>query len=327
VEALKIVSRIKGSIEVLTYPSEMGENECREAGLLPKVIGLIRDGETAPEDTQRAAQQMVAAGVDLILYAGGDGTARDICYAIGEKVATLGIPAGVKIHSAVFAVTPRSAGEVAVMCFEGRLINFREAEVMDIDEDAFRRGVVKAKLYGYLKVPEESRHVQNLKAGEIQSEQESLQGMAAEIINVMDDDSCYFIIGPGTTTKVIMENLGLEKTLLGADILCNKQLVGADVSEQQIMEKIRGNRAKIVITPIGGQGHIFGRGNQQLSPQVIRMVGKENIIVVATKEKLSSLSGRPLLVDTGDEELNEDLSGYIKVTTGFADYVMYKVGY
>lgn len=327
VDALKVVLKIKDRIEVITYPQEMGEDECREAGFSPTVIGSINSGETTSEDTQQAAQEMAAEGVDLLLFAGGDGTARDIYNAIREEVPALGIPAGVKIHSAVYAVTPRSAGEVAAMFLEGRLMNVRGAEVMDIDEEAFRSGVVTAKLYGYLRVPEESKYVQSVKSGGVLAEKAALQGIAADVIDSMDDAECYFIIGPGTTTRLIMENLGLENTLLGIDVVRNQQLVANDVTENQLMDRINGHRAKIVVTVIGGQGHVFGRGNQQLSPRVIREVGRENIIVVATKEKLASLAGRPLLVDTGDENLNEELSGYIRVTTGYADYVMYKVGY
>ena len=324
-EALRIVSRLKEGIEVITYPDEMGEQECREVGLTPTVIGSIQSGETTAEDTHRAARDMVDAGVTLILFAGGDGTARNICDAIGIRAPALGIPAGVKIHSAVYAVTPRGSGEVAVMFLEGRLTSTREAEVMDIDEDAFRDGVVAARLYGYLVVPVEKRFVQSIKAGGIPTEKETLNGIASDVINDMNDAD-HYLIGPGTTTRAVMERLGLKNTLLGVDVIRNKQLVANDVTESEIMNLIAGKTARIVVTAIGGQGHIFGRGNQQLSSRVIRQVGRKNITVIATKEKLISLSDRPLLVDTGDEELNHELSGYMRVTTGFRDYMMYKVG-
>jgi predicted polyphosphate/ATP-dependent NAD kinase len=326
VEALKVVSRLKDTIAVIAYPAEMGEYECLEAGLCPAVVGSIRSTETTSQDTQKAAREMAAQDVDLILFAGGDGTARDICDAIGQRTTALGIPAGVKIHSGVYAVTPKSAGEVAAMFLEGKLRTTREAEVMDIDEDAFRNGVLTAKLYGYLLVPEEKRFVQSVKSGTARAEAQSLHAIAADVIAGMNEDD-YYIIGPGTTTRAIMERLGLKNTLLGVDIILNKQLVINDATERQLLDHIQGKQAKIVVTAIGGQGHLFGRGNQQISPSVIRMVGKENIIVIATKEKLISLSGRPLLVDTGDEELDQELAGYIRVTTGFRDYVMYKVGF
>ena len=327
IEGLEVISRLKGGIEVLTYPAEMGEDECREAGLDATVIGSIQSGETTPRDTQTAAAEMVAAGASLIFFAGGDGTARNICDAIGEGAPVVGIPAGVKIHSAVYAVTPRSAGEVAVRFLEGRLTETRAAEVMDIDEDAFREGVVAARLYGYLRVPEERRLLQNVKSGGVQVERHALRQIAEDLIVGMENDDGYYIIGPGTTTRSLMECLGLENTLLGVDVIRNRKLVAKDVSEAQLLEIVGENRARIVVTVIGGQGHLFGRGNQQLSPRLIRRVGRENILIVATKEKLISLSGRPLLVDTGDEALNQELSGYMRVTTGYRDYLMCKVGY
>ena len=304
----------------------MGEDECRQAGFQTTVIGSIVSGDTTPEDTQRAAAEMVARGVGLILFAGGDGTARNICDAIAERVPVLGIPAGVKIHSAVYAVTPKRSGEVAALFLEGRLRDTRVAEVMDIDEDAFREGVVAAKLYGYLLVPEERRFLQSVKSGGIQAEEHVLRAIAEDVIVGMERDDSYYIVGPGTTTRVVMEALGLENTLLGVDVVRSKKLVANDVSENQLIDVIGENRARIVVTVIGGQGHVFGRGNQQISPRVIRRVGRENIIVVATKEKLISLSGKPLLVDTGDEALNEELSGYMRVTTGYREYLMGKVG-
>ena len=327
VEALKVVSKIKHCIKVIAYPHEMGEEECREAGFSPIVIGSAQSGGTTAEDTENAARQMLAQGVDLLLFAGGDGTARNVCHAVGDKVPALGIPAGVKIHSAVFAITPRSAGEVVALFLQGRLMNIREAEVMDTDEDAFRRGTVSARLYGYLRVPEESRYVQSVKSGGTSAEKEALQGIAADVIDSMDDVNSYYIIGPGTTTRALMDALGLKDTLLGVDVVRDKQIVANDVTENELISLIEGHCAKIIVTVIGGQGLVFGRGNQQLSPRVIRRVGKENIIVIATKAKLASLSGRPLLLDTGDEDLNAELSGYSRVTTGYKDHIMYKVGY
>lgn len=325
-EALKVISRLKDNIQVTTYPAEMGEEVCREAGLNPTVIGEIKSGETTAGDTQKAAEEMLKAGTDLILFAGGDGTARNIHSAVGTKTPVLGIPAGVKIHSAVYAVTPRSAGTVAAMFLEGRLTNTREAEVMDIDEAAFREDILTAKLHGYLLVPDERRLVQNVKAGSVKTEKEALLGMAADVIrSMLGKEETHFIIGPGTTTRAIMQQLILMNTLLGVDVICDKKIVATDVNENQLMDIIAGKDAKIVVTPIGGQGHIFGRGNQQLSPRVIREVGTENITVIATMEKLISLSDRPLLVDTGDEELNEELSGYMRVTIGINEYAMYKV--
>lgn len=322
VEALKTLSRLGDAIRVVTYPGEMGEDECREAGLGPEVIGSIVPGETTPQDTREAARLMLAEGVDLLLFAGGDGTARDTCDAVGARLPAIGIPSGVKIHSAVYAVTPRRAGETAALFLEGRLPLLREAEVMDIDEEAFRKGVLTARLYGYLRVPEESSCMQSRKAGSVSTEADALAGIAADVIESMDDPACFYVLGPGTTTRAIGRALCQPTTLLGVDLLRDRRLVAADVSEQELVSRLRGHKAKIVVTVIGGQGHVFGRGNQQLSPEVIGSVNRDDIVVIATASKLASLCGRPLLLDTGDDDLDRKLSGYVRVTTGYRQYVM-----
>ena len=152
-----------------------------------------------------------------------------------------------------------------------------------------------------------------------------LADIAADVIRHMEDE--LFVMGSGSTVAFVMEELGLDNTLLGVDLVQDQELLASDQREQQVLAAVEAaDEAKLVITLIGGQGHLFGRGNQQLSPAVIRAIGKENIIVVATKTKLEALDGRPLLVDTGDGELNKALSGYWKITTGYNDYVMYAVG-
>ena len=324
VEALKLLEGIRNKVELITYPREMGEDEARESGFSPITIGSITSGATTPENTRMAAQDMEKLGVDLILFAGGDGTAMDIYRAVEQRVTVLGIPAGVKIHSGVYAVSPRHAGELVSTFFEGKRMRIRDAEVMDIDEEALRRGVLTTRLCGYLRVPEERLYIQNAKIGSVQVEEEYLQGIATDITTEMSDDFLY-IFGPGTTTRAIVAELGLEKTLLGVDVILNDKVVAKNTNERNLTNLLIGRKGKIVVTVIGSQGYIFGRGNQQISPEIIRRVGKKNIVVVATPEKLASLSGRPLLVDTGDEDLDKDLSGYIRVTTGYNEYTMYKV--
>ena len=204
------------------------------------------------------------------------------------------------------------------------MVNIREAEVMDIDEEAFRQGRVNARLYGYLKVPVE-RRVQSVKSG-ARSEQAEMEGMAAEVAANMEKDTLY-IIGPGTTTRTIMERLELPNTLLGVDVVFNRELVANDVGEKQLFNLLEQHKGKahIVVTAIGGQGHVFGRGNQQISPRVIRSVGKNNRIVAASRDKLVALQPHPLLVDTGDPDLDQELSGYVRVVTGWEDSIMYRI--
>ena len=327
--ALERIKPIKDDLEVITYPDEMGEDAARACGLEPTVIGSIKPGETTAEDTGHGAREMLRLEVNLLLFAGGDGTARDICNAVGTGIPVLGIPAGVKIHSAVFAINPISAGDLIVSYLRGRASSLREAEVMDIDEQAFRQGIVSAKLYGYLKIPFHRRLVQSLKTASNPGEKASLAAIACDVVDRMEDD-CLYIIGPGTTTRAITSELGLDKTLIGVDVVFRGErregeLVATDVNESQLLKLLEGRKAKIVITPIGGQGHIFGRGNQQISPKVIKKVGRENIIVVSTTGKINSLRGRPLWVDTGDRSVDRMLSGHIRVVTGYNEQIIYKL--
>ncbi|MHA1213422.1 MAG: ATP-NAD kinase family protein, partial [Candidatus Heimdallarchaeota archaeon] len=218
------------------------------------------------------------------------------------------------------------AGDLAALYLQDRVGSVKEVEVMDIDEKAFREGYVSAKLYGYLKIPYEKLFVQCCKMGSTVNEQFAQIAIAQDIIETMDDDY-YYIIGPGTTTRAIKERLKLEYTLLGVDLIHKKNLIEQDLNEKEILEYITGKQAKIIVTPIGGQGYIFGRGNQQISAEVIHSVGKKNIIIIATNHKINSLNGRPLLVDTGNQEINQLLIGYSRVTTGYREQVMYKIAF
>jgi len=350
--ALERLARVSDHVEVVTWPGEMGADEARAAGFDPRVLGTFSGrptwaaaerehghdeaalgaaGEfvlTSPADTEQAARELVAAGVDLILFAGGDGTARNVCSAVGQRVPVIGVPAGVKIHSAVYATTPAAAGDVAALFLHERpaAVRLREGEVMDIDEEAFREDRVSAHLYGYLSVPYARGLTQSAKAGGVAGEERALNDVATEVIRDMRPGALY-ILGPGTTTRTIMTRLGLEKTLLGVDAVLGGALAGSDLTEEGLLRLLQTHpEAHIVVTVIGGQGHIFGRGNQQISPAVIRRVGQAGITVIATQTKLLSLEGRPLLVDTGEPALDAELHGYVKVVTGLGERTMYKVG-
>ncbi len=324
IEALERLVSLKNEIEIITYPGEMGENVTKHCGFNPKVVGTIIEGKTTAHDTQQACKDFLNHKIDFLLFAGGDGTARDIYKAVGNKVVVLGIPTGVKIHSAVYACNPIRAGDLAALYLQGRTKELKEVEVMDIDEEAFRNGFVSAKLYGYLKIPFKREYIQGSKTGSSTTEKYSQEAIAQEIIENMDDD-LFYIIGPGTTTRTIMERLELDNTLLGVDLVFRKKLIKKDLNEEELLEHIGEKKAKIIVTPIGGQGFLFGRGNQQLSPDVIKKIGENNIIVVATKQKINSLNGKPFLVDSGDNQLDLALSGYIIVTTGYRESVVYRI--
>jgi predicted polyphosphate/ATP-dependent NAD kinase len=316
IRALERLADLRGSLELITYPADMGEEEARACGFSPRVIGAIERGATTPEDTERAASAMAGEGVDLILFAGGDGTARDIYLAVGRRLPVLGIPSGVKIHSGVFAAGPAHAGEIARMFLTNRTsVPLREAEVMDIDEQAFRHNRLSAHLHGYLNIPYRREHLQGSKAGSSRGERVSFDEIASEVIIGMQPDHLY-IIGPGTTTRAITEKLALPGTLLGVDAVLNRKPAGTDLNEMQLLDLLEQGPGRIVVTVIGGQGFILGRGNQQISPRVIRKAGVKNIQVVAAEEKLLGLADQPLRVDTGDPKLDGELSGYIPVIVG-----------
>jgi predicted polyphosphate/ATP-dependent NAD kinase len=325
IEALERLKSVEG-LEIVSYPGEMGEDAARACSFEPEVIGSIAPGQTTPQDTRDAASEMQRRGVDLLLFAGGDGTARDIYRAVGTGPPVLGIPAGVKIHSAVYATHPRSAGQLAALYLQGRVAGLREVEVMDIDEEAFRQNVLSVRLYGYLKIPFRTSLVQNQKMPST-GEASALGAIAEDIVTKMEEDVLY-IIGPGTTTRAIAEEMGLEKTLLGVDAVLNRALIARDASESRLLvllDEHGDGKARIVVTPIGGQGYLFGRGNQQISPQVIKRVGREQIIAVSTPEKLYALGSQPLLVDTGSRTVDEMLSGYLTVVTGYNERAVRKV--
>jgi predicted polyphosphate/ATP-dependent NAD kinase len=311
---LSELGKLNNNIDLIVGAGLMGENEAKNHNFNHIVFGEQKE-DTRPEDTIEAAKGISTEGVDLLIFCGGDGTARDVLNGIDGQLPVLGVPTGVKMHSAVFAVDPRAAARITSKFLKEQLPLW-EAEVMDINEEAFRQGRVSAKLHGYLLSPYEPHLIQVAKmASPInKSELQNQAAIAIYIIETMVDEVIY-IVSTGTTTRTIGDILDEKKTLLGVDIFINKKIIAKDVNEKKILEIIGDKPAKIVVTPIGGQGFIFGRGNQQISPEVIKKVGKENIIVVATQNKIKNLTH--LKVDTGDEELDSAFRGTINVITDY----------
>jgi predicted polyphosphate/ATP-dependent NAD kinase len=299
---LSELSTSERTIRLIVGAGSMGEDETKNCDFTFTILGE-RKRETTAEDTREIAKRMADAGANLLVFCGGDGTARDMLKAVGTTLPVLGVPTGVKMHSAVFAVSPQAAARVVLRFLMGEL-PLREAEVMDVDEKAFREGRLSAELYGFVLTPYEPHLIQGNKLASPMTESElrNQAAIAICVIESMQPDVVY-ILGPGTTTRTVGDLLDVKKTLLGVDLFCNKTIVASDVNEQQILQAIRGKPAQIIVTPIGGQGFIFGRGNQQISAKVIHQVGLDNIVVVATESKLSSLKGS-LKVDTGDSNLD-----------------------
>ncbi len=334
--ALEVLQPYQNDIVIYTANDQMGEQCASDLGFNVEVLYQSKHEHTQSDDTQLAAQALLAQGVDIILFAGGDGTARDIANIVAneddyQQVPVLGIPAGCKIHSGVYAITPKAAGRIIELMVTKELVTLTTGDVMDIDEHLFRDGIVKAKRYSEMKIPSELRYVQAVKSGGKESDELVLQDIAANVIEEMNDhDEHQFIIGSGSTTAFLMDELGLANTLLGVDIVSHHSLTNSDVTEAELYQAITDFQgvSKLVITLIGGQGHIFGRGNQQLSPRIIRAViaqtgNTDNIIIIATKAKLAALENKPLVSDTGDSELDQVLTGFMTVTTGYKDQVLY----
>ncbi|VUT27766.1 MAG: ATP-NAD kinase [Candidatus Syntrophoarchaeum sp. GoM_oil] len=306
---------IPANTKFLTAGGVMGENVLKEAGISSFKVIYDPDPETTSEDTIKLCSLLIEEDIDLLLFCGGDGTARDVYSTVADKIPILGIPAGVKMYSGVFALNPESAGELIKTFIEDTL-TIGDCEILDIDEKQYREGIFDLKLFGYAKTPQMPGLVQEGKAiihavGEDVSKAE----IAWFLSEVMQDDSIY-ILGPGTTTKAICDLMGLSKTLLGVDVVKNQKIIGEDVNESEILDIIKGqDKVTIIVSPLGRQGAILGRGNQQISATVIRQAGIDNIIAVATPSKLQGLPF--LFVDTGDKELDRELSGYISVVCGY----------
>jgi predicted polyphosphate/ATP-dependent NAD kinase len=323
-EALKCLLYMRSDLDILTCPGSMGEIAVAQAGFNPHFVDAFQAKLTTAEDTRRAVYEMLQKDLSLLMFTGGDGTARDIYSTCEIEIPVLGIPAGVKIQSAVYAIHPRAAGELAATYLQSKA-EIILAEVVDLDEEAYRQGRVSTRLYGYLKIPYAKRYIQGVKVSSKMNASACLKDIAEDISERMEPGKIY-IFGPGSTTQAIAMHLGMDKNLLGVDAYLDGKLIASDANETVLLEILAGNQpVNLIVTPIGGQGCIFGRGNQQISPDVIRKVGKENILIVCTKEKLDAFKGRPLWVDTGDYEVDQTICGYLQIITGYKEYVMYKV--
>ena len=301
--ALESLAEVETDVELLTYGDPMGEGIAREAGFDPTVVGAPASAdETTSEDTRHAVRAFVGADVDAILFVGGDGTAVDVATTLDDldaDIPILGVPAGVKVYSSVFGVSPRAAGRIVA-----RFSETERAEVNDIDEDAFRGGEVVTELRAVATVPvaDQRQSAKQLGGGSVES-------LAESVADAVEEGVTY-VLGPGSTVGAIKEQLGFDGTTLGVDVWRDGEVLARDAAESDILDAL-GDRNVIIVSPIGGQGFVFGRGNQQLSPAVIRQCDLE---VVASRRKLDGIG--TLRVDTGDPELDEELRGWMRVRVG-----------
>ena len=310
-------------IRIVTAAGAMGGDICRALGFAVDIVHQP-DITTTASDTVLTAAAIQAEGVDLLLFAGGDGTARDLAGVIGTAIPVLGIPAGVKMHSGVFAVTPQAAAEIVQLMLRGEMVLIEIGEVRDIDEVALREGRVASRYFSEMRVPAEPRYLQQVKCNGREVEELVLQEIAAEVVESLEPGVTY-MVGPGTTTAAIMAALGLPATLLGVDVIRDGELLHADADAMVLEACCAADPCRLILTATGGQGILLGRGNQQISPRVLHAVGRDGLVIVATHEKLQALAGRPLLMDIPDEKLAAAFTGFVEVVTGYRSRVLYRL--
>ncbi len=328
-ETLEALQGIDLPIEIITASGSMGMDYCAASASFAKLSAVYEAPEiTRAEDTRRAAKSIVSHGVDLLLFAGGDGTARDVYQAIGSSQAVLGLPAGVKMHSGVFAVTPKAVASVVRSMVSGRLVAAVPAEVRDIDEQAFQQGRVSTRHYGEMLVPDDQLLVQSVKCSGIDDDEINLEELCAYLIETMEDDTLY-ILGSGGTLKHLKQMLGIEEpTLLGVDVWLGGRVIAKDINEPQLFGLIQAHeKCRLLLSVIGGQGVVLGRGNQQISPRIIEHVGLGNVQFVTTRQKILMLEGKPLRLDSGSDDLDKRLSGFHKIICGYEDAILYEIRY
>ncbi|MBI9044888.1 MAG: ATP-NAD kinase family protein [Anaerolineaceae bacterium] len=311
-----------GEFSFLCAPGQMGAAYLHQKGISHQITGKISDS-TDSQDTIKICQEMLSKGIEILVFVGGDGTARDVHDAIGMKLPVIAVPSGVKVFSAVFAVNPKSAAKLLESTLEPH--HYSEEEVLDIDEQAYRNNKLSSKLYGYLLVPSQPEFIQQgkLPSSLSLSDEESKKNISEWFVEKMEPEVLY-LFGPGTTVKAITDELKLEKNLLGVDAVFNKKLIAKDINANQISKLIEDYKSwKIIVTPIGGNGFIFGRGNKQFTPEILQKTGKENIIIVGTEDKIKRFE--VLRVDMGEENTNAMLSGFMEVIVGYKESRMIRV--
>lgn len=309
---------------LIVAPGRMGEEAASVAGIPCRAVNVATADPTSAADTVACAEAFADAEVDLLLFAGGDGTAADVARGCADRIPVLGIPSGVKMYSGCFAVNTRAAADIAGRVLAGGVVATTGVEVVDLDEVALRSGRVAPRLTAALRIPV-APAVQSRKAPTSANVAGQVQAVAAAAAALLTDGTVT-ALGPGGTTHAVLDRLGLDGTLLGVDIVCGGRLLASNVNEAELYEWARKALLRVMVSVIGGQGFVFGRGNQQFSPRVIRAAGAADIVILAPESKLAALQGRPLLADTGDAALDAELAGYRRVLTGAGQWAVYPLG-
>ncbi|MFA5606645.1 MAG: NAD(+)/NADH kinase [Leucobacter sp.] len=311
---LRALTRQGVTAEILTARGAMGEDAVRAAGWEPALVLPIPEAgrPTTAADTSRIAAEL-RPRVDVIVFAGGDGTARDVLAGTDEEVILLGVPAGVKMHSGVFARSPEAAA--GIIAASGGASVSHPVEIVDIDEEARRNGRLNSRIYGRARVLGRRGSTQGGKIGSTAETGEQLGGIAAEVDERIDPEAVV-LFGPGTTVRRVSEAMGFESTLLGVDAVIDGELVGSDCSAEELARLTEGRRVQLVVSPVGGQGFLLGRGNQQIDERVLARVDADDLLIVCTSAKLGDLAGGPFWIDAQDPSLIERFAGPRRVIVG-----------
>ena len=313
----------KSRCELFTGAGALGEEAALLADWKPRVVYRSQSPDTKPGDTKSLATRLCAEGIDLLVFVGGDGTARDVAEAVGDHRLCLGVPAGVKMQSSVFAVTPEGASALTREVLAGRYVD-SIGEVVDIDEGLRRQGRLASKLYASLRVPTGKHRVQGRKMGSGSVNRNSLEGIARECISRFRPGHTV-LLGPGTTVQAVSQMLGIQGTLLGVDVWSEGQLAILDANAHELENLVASTPVQLVVSPIGGQGVILGRGNQQIDEAVLAGVATEDLLILCEPSKLAELGGGPLFVDLATPEANLRWSGYQRVIVGAGQEAVVKV--
>ena len=313
-------------LRVVTAAAEMGEDACRLAGLNAQVVAWPQGAPSSSADTRVACRAFVDAGADLILFAGGDGTARDVAAIAGPDIPMIGVPCGVKMYSGVFALSAARAGELAAHCARGPF-DTQRVELLDIDEAMLRADRASSRLHGYALAPVDRVRMQASKAHRPANDRADIEAACRQLASEFERDTLY-IVGPGTTMATLCEQASVQGTLLGVDAIVNGSIVVADASEATLLSLLdRWPSAAIVVGVIGRQGCLFGRGNQPISARVLARVPRQRIEAVASVHKLLSLVDGRLFVDTGDTHRDRTLAGPLRIRTGANRSMVMRVTY
>ncbi len=322
-EMLDALKPLRTALEIrwVTCQGPMGSDLLAAAGFPPSSVEVVAEppARTTAEDTRAACRAFEAGGVDLVVFCGGDGTCRDVLEAVDQRLPILGVPAGVKMHSGVFGIHPATVASILDAWLQGYL-RVGDADVLDVDEEAYRRGEWSVRMFGTARTLVEPTLVQTGKMMFAELSDDAMKDEIADHVKeiVGGNPGTLFLLGPGSTLEHIAKRLGIEKTLLGIDAVLDGKIVGRDLDEAGILRLLEEHPvAKLIVSPIGAQGFVLGRGNLQLSPAAVRRIGVPNVVVVSTPSKLNAT---PVLrVDTGDPELDREFAKkeYLFVVIGY----------